>query len=80
MQTNHLPFSFKIVASLILPSISLLYLTSIYPNLFKRKRLPSHLIEPLTPFLVEYSLFLSVMDRTGLFLSDLNLGRPVLPP
>ena len=79
MQTNHFPFSFRIVASLILPSIVLLCLTSMYPILFKRSLLSSYLIEAFIPFLVLYSLFLSVMDRTGFFLSDLNLGRPVLP-
>ena len=79
MQTNHFPFSFRIVASLILPSMSRLYLTSMYPNLFKRNLLPSHRMDSLIPSLVEYSLFLSVMDRTGLSLRDLNLGRPVLP-
>ena len=79
MQTNHFPFSFRIVASLILPSIVLLCLTSMYPSLFKRSLLSSHLIEAFIPFLVSYSLFLSVMDRTGFFLRDLNLGRPVLP-
>ena len=79
MQRNHFPFSFRIVASLILPSMSRLCLTSMYPSLFKRNLLPSHLIEAFIPFLVSYSLFLSVMDFTGFFLRDLNLGRPVLP-
>ena len=36
MHTNHFPFSFRIVASLILPSMSRLCLTSMYPILFKR--------------------------------------------
>ena len=62
MHTNHFPFSFRIVASLILPSMSLLCLTSMYPSLFKRSLLSSHLIEAFIPFLVLYSLFLSVKD------------------
>ena len=79
MHTNHFPFSFRIVASLILPSMSRLCLTSMYPSLFKRNLLSSHLMDPFIPVLVLYSLFLSVMDRTGFFLRDLNLGCPVLP-
>lgn len=67
MHTNHFPFSFRIVASLILPTMSRLYLTSMYPILFKRNLLSSHLIEAFIPLLVSYSLFLSVMDRTGFF-------------